>query len=144
MERLTREQIARIFNQEELNPEEVLDLIKDELGIEIDPSLDKETQIDEVFRIYNETLDKLDEKKKEQAQVYSKKKKKVKLTRKDYIQELISKGEYTKDEVIALTDDYFDYEEGKSSRSRVGRVIREMKHEGTIVQDKESGILSTK
>ena len=143
MDRLTRDQIAKIFDKKELNPGEVLELIEKELGIKIDPTLPKEEQIDQVYDIYTDTLDKLDKKKVEHKRK-SKKKKSTSFSRKEYIVELISQNKYTKNELIKMTDEYFDYSPGKSSKSRVSRVIRELKHEGKFNMDKTTGITSIK
>lgn len=141
MERVTRQQIANIFYQEGVDKKEVLATIKKELDIEVDPSLDVEAQIDQVYGIYTETMDQLEKETSEKYAPKPKKGKKVKLSRKDYIIELVSKGEHTRDELVELTDEYFDYDEGKTSRSRVSRVLRELDHEGRLAESEE-GIFS--
>lgn len=148
MERITKEQIAKVFEQDELNPEEILALIEKDLGIKIDPKLPKKDQIDQVYEIYTKTMDELEAKTKEEKKNSKKKKKKssdkpYKLSRKDFVISLIEEGKYTRPELIEVTDKKFDYEEGKSSKGRVAKVIKELKAKGQLSESKE-GILSTK
>jgi len=132
MQRLEKSQIANIFNEDSLDKKEILAVLEKELGIVLDEDLDTEEQIDEVFRIYTETLDKLDEEGTKKFATHTPTGK-VKLSRKEYVLELISKRKYTKEQLIEQTNDYFEYE-GKSSKGRVNRVIRELKHSGTLVE----------
>lgn len=141
MQRIERSQIANIFYEDGADKQEIYDSLKKELGIELDPDMDLEEQIDMVYKTYLDTLDKLDE---EGAKRYAPKTStgKIKLSRKDYIGELISKRKYTRETLIVQANEYFEYDAGKSSKGRVSRVIRELKQAGILVE-LEGGILGT-
>lgn len=142
MERLKKSQIAKIFQDDGIDRKEILRSLKKELGIELDEGLSVEEQVDEVYRIYTETLDKLDE---EGSKEYAPRTAtgKIKLSKKEYIKELISKRKYTRAQLIEEANRYFEYNTENGSKGRVGRVIRELSHSGKLLE-LEGGILGIK
>ena len=136
MDRLTRDDISNIIESPSLSNEEIIQVIKHELNINIDADLTKAEMVEEVFSAYQLALTEIESKK---AQVLadggtnSKPTKVRTKSMKENIIELIDKGKYSKKELIEVIDDIGGYKmRAKSSRTRVGRVIRELDNEGKI------------
>tara|TARA_Y100000296_G_C5109660_1_gene224467 strand:- start:119 stop:565 length:447 start_codon:yes stop_codon:yes gene_type:complete len=136
MDRLTRDDISNIIESPSLSNEEIIQVIKHELNINIDADLTKAEMVEEVYSAYQLALTEI-ETKKAQSKVDSKASNKApkekKKSMKENIIELIEKGKYSKKELIEVIDDIGGYKmRAKSSRTRVGRVIRELNSEGKI------------
>ena len=136
MDKLTRDDISNIIESPTLSNEEIIQVIKHELNINIDADLTKAEMVEEVYSAYQLALTEIESKK---AQVLadtgtnSKPTKVRTKSMKENIIELIDKGKYSKKELIEVIDDIGGYKmRAKSSRTRVGRVLRELDSENKI------------
>jgi len=149
---LTKENIEKLIYSDYLSNEEIIETIKEEMGINIDPNLPKEEMVDEVWRVYQEALEQL-EQKTAKAEVDSsstnrRKKRRSygtsKKTRKDFIIDLISKAEFTRAEVEEQLSEEYNYKvSGKSPKTRVSRVLRELEKKGKLGEE-PNGVLFLK
>jgi len=136
MDKLTRDDISNIIESPTLSNEEIIQVIKHELNINIDADLTKAEMVEEVFSAYQLALSEIETKKAQVIADAGANKKVTKLHKKsmkENIIELIEKGKYSKKELIEVIDDIGGYKmRAKSSRTRVGRVVRELNSEGKI------------
>ena len=160
MSQLTVEDFKEITHSKILSREEISAKIKEELDIDIDPSMDPDAMAEEIFRIYSGALKQIE---KERSQVKkdldkqnsdlrkgrktgSRKSKKGEgvsggTSRKDFILGLIGENKYTKDQILELVAAEFNYEEaGRSPSTRVSKVIRGLNEEGRLLKGPD-GIL---
>ena len=136
MDRLTRDDISNIIESPTLSNEEIIQVIKHELNINIDSDLTKAEMVEEVYSAYQLALTEIESKKAQvsaDAKANSKETKVRTKSMKENIIELIEKGKYSKKELIEVIDDIGGYKmRAKSSRTRVGRVLRELDSENKI------------
>ena len=139
MEKLNRDDIKRIIDSPALSIEEIAKVIRDEMDIVIDTSLDREQIIDEVFKSYNTALldveantqkaDLLKEKK------IAKKNKVPTISRKSVVLDCLQMGCYTQKEIIDEVNTRFGYDiKGTTANMRVGKVVRPLLRAGKIEQ----------
>ena len=142
MQKLTKEEIRNLVDSPKLSTEEIVQVVEEELLIKIDPALDKEEIVDKVFEAYNKAIAEA-EKNKPKA-----KPKKINTSisttpysRKGFIVSKIEEGRYTKPEIIELVSEEFGYSlTGRSPRTRISRVIRELKRANKL-EELADGIL---
>ena len=132
MQALTRDDIAHIINSPLLDNTEIVGVIKDELRVDIDPDLTREEMVEAVFEAYQIALEEVAIKTKEANQeskrVEAKRSgKPEKVSRKQFIINLIEEGKYTKESIVDLVSEEYSYGMvGKKPTTRVGRVLREL------------------
>ena len=136
MEALTRVDIANIINSPLLENDEIVGVIKDELRVDIDPDLTREEMVDAVFEAYQIALQEVAIKTKEakdSKRATSKPLKVRKTSRKQFVVDLITEGKYTKEAIIELVSEEYNYGVvGKKPTTRVGRVLRELNRAGKL------------
>jgi lysine/ornithine N-monooxygenase len=135
MSTLTRDDIKNIIDMPDLSTEEICQVIKKELNIEIEPSLDKSEMVDEVYNAYQLALQEIENKKNE-AKV---EKTKIKVTTgfnttvKEFILNLIKENKHTKKDIIDITNTERGYAaKGSTCKTRVSRVVRELIKQGKL------------
>ena len=149
MQALTRDDIAHIINSPLLNNAEIVGVIKEELRVDIDPDLTREEMVEAVFEAYQVALEevaiKTREAKQETKRAEAKKAgKPEKVSRKQFIINLIEEGKYTKESIVDLVSEEYGYGiTGKKPTTRVGRVLRELNGEDKL-QVLADGILRIK
>ena len=132
MQALTRDDISNIINSPLLDNKEIVGIIKDELRVDIDPDLTRDEMVSAVFEAYQVALEEVAIKTEEAKQEVKIEKakalgKSVKISRKQFIVNLIGEGKYTKESIIDLVSEEYGYGvTGKKPTTRVGRVLREL------------------
>jgi len=132
MQALTRDDIAHIINSPLLDNTEIVGVIKDELRIDIDPDLTREEMVEAVFEAYQIALEEVAIKTKEANQDHKRAEAKrsgkpEQVSRKQFIISLIEEGKYTKESIVDLVSEEYNYGMvGKKPTTRVGRVLREL------------------
>jgi len=141
IEQITREDIDRMLNSPALSIEDIVKIVKDELDIDVDTSLDREQIGDQVYKAYTTALKEVEENKQRANITLQKKRdrKIKKLTAKppasQLVKDMIEQGIYTKDQIVdEITHNYPEkyVNKGKTAGQRVGRVIRELIRGGTV------------
>jgi|19_taG_2_1085344.scaffolds.fasta_scaffold12424_4 hypothetical protein len=143
MQKLTKEEIRNLVDSPKLSTEEIIQVVEEELLIKIDSNLDKDQIVDKVYEAYTEALQTAEKNK-------PKTKKTVKsviptkaYSRKGFIVSKVEEGRYTKAEIIELVSEEFGYSmTGRSPRTRISRVIRELKRANKL-EELADGILRT-
>jgi hypothetical protein len=149
MQALTRDDIAHIINSPLLDNSEIVGVIKDELRVDIDPDLTREEMVEAVFEAYQVALEevaiKTKEANQEKKRVAAKRDGKPEtVSRKQFIINLIEEGKYTKESIVDLVSEEYNYGVvGKKPTTRVGRVIRELNGQDKL-QVLADGILRLK
>jgi len=135
MSTLTRDDIKNIIEMPDLSTEEICQVIKKELNIEIEPTLDKSEMIDEVYNAYQLALQEIENKKNE-AKVEKTKRKVTtgfNITVKEFILNLIKENKHTKKDIIDITNTERGYAaKGSTCKTRVSRVVRELIKQGKL------------
>ena len=119
----------------DLSAEEICDVIKKELNIEIKPSLDKSEMVDEVYNAYQLALQEIENKKNEAKVEKSKRKPTTgfNITVKEFILNLIKENKHTKKDIIDITNTERGYAaKGSTCKTRVSRVVRELIKQGKL------------
>tara|TARA_Y100001972_G_scaffold127843_1_gene186105 strand:- start:132 stop:581 length:450 start_codon:yes stop_codon:yes gene_type:complete len=135
MNTLTRDDIKNIIDMPDLSAEEICDVIKKELNIEIKPSLDKSEMVDEVYNAYQLALQEIENKKNEAKVEKSKRKPTTgfNITVKEFILNLIKENKHTKKDIIDITNTERGYAaKGSTCKTRVSRVVRELIKQGKL------------
>jgi len=149
---LTLEDIQEIVDTEALSNAEVIAIVKEELGIEIDPELDRKEMATAIYDAYNIAItEKVKEdnfrRQQEEKKIQKKMRRESKKgpSRKQFIYDLIAEGKYTREKIIELCNEEFNYntQEGKSSKTRVSRTIRDLNNDGKL-KEAADGRLSLK
>ncbi len=129
MNTLEKEDIRNIIEMPNLSAQEICDVIKKELNIDIKPDISKEDMVDQVYDAYQLALQEIENKKNE-AKVESKKIKTsstFKTTVKEFILNLIKENKHTKKDIIDITNTERGYAaKGATCKTRVSRVVREL------------------
>jgi len=135
MSTLTRDDIKNIIDMPDLSTKEICEVIKKELNIEIEPTLDKSEMIDEVYNAYQLALQEIENKKNE-AKVEKTKIKSTtgfNITVKEFILNLIKENKHTKKDIIDITNTERGYAaKGSTCKTRVSRVVRELIKQGKL------------
>ena len=132
MEMLTKDDINNIIDSPNLTSNEIVDVIKSELNIDIDPGLSRDEMVDEVYDAYQLALQEIENRKQEAAVESGKKTNKVtksgfKRSNKQFIIDLIMENKHTKKDLIDITNSERGYSaRGATCKTRVSRVIREL------------------
>jgi len=139
MEYLTKEDIRSMVTSPNLSNQEILEIIRDELDIKIRDDLSREDMVEEIYTAYQEALVEIEankkatEKHKEKTTAFSPKPTK-KLSRKEFILSLIKEGKYSRELITAKVSEEYNYSlSGKSPKTRISRVIRELDKNGTLL-----------
>ena len=155
IKRLTREDLADIINSPALKIEDVIKVAKDEYDVDVQipegatPKEAKEAAIDQIFDAYNAALIEIESNKyqqKAEKRTNTRKPKKAdgQPSRKQAVIGLIGEGTYTKEALVAKMDaDYGYAAAGKTSKTRVSKVIRELKKSNSLIEAAD-GTLSLK
>ena len=131
MNTLTKEDISNIIDSPNLTSQEICEVIKKELNIDIDSGLSREEMVDSVYDAYQLALQEIENRKAE-AKVETKATKvqgtnSFKTTAKQFIIDLIKEGKHTKKDIIDITNTERGYAaRGNTCKTRVSRVIREL------------------
>lgn len=132
---LTRDDIKNIIEMPDLSAEEICEVIKKELNIDIKPTLDKSEMIDEVYNAYQLALQEIENKKNE-AKVEKTKRTSTtgfNITVKEFILNLIKENKHTKKDIIDITNTERGYAaKGSTCKTRVSRVVRELIKQGKL------------
>lgn len=133
---LTKDDIRNIIEMPGLEREEIVDTIKKELDIVIEPDLTKEEMVDRVYDAYQLALQEI-ENKKDEAKVQSAKVKQTSssfnITVKEFILNLIKENKHTKKDIIDITNTERGYAaKGSTCKTRVSRVVRELIKQGKL------------
>ena len=132
---LTRDDIKNIIEMPDLSAEEICEVIKKELNIDIKPTLDKSEMIDEVYNAYQLALQEIENKKNE-AKVEKTKRTTTtgfNITVKEFILNLIKENKHTKKDIIDITNTERGYAaKGSTCKTRVSRVVRELIKQGKL------------
>jgi len=134
---LTKDDIRNIIEMPGLEREEIVDTIKKELDIIIEPDLTKEEMVDRVYDAYQLALQEI-ENKKDEAKVEASKIKQntsssFNTTVKDFILNLIKENKHTKKDIIDITNTERGYAaKGATCKTRVSRVVRELQKQGKL------------
>jgi hypothetical protein len=135
MNTLEKADIRNIIEMPDLSAQEVCEVIKKELNIEISPTLSKEEMVDEVYNAYQLALQEI-ENKKEEAKVEQSKRSTntaFKTTVKEFILNLIKENKHTKKDIIDITNTERGYAaKGATCKTRVSRVVRELIKQGKL------------
>ena len=134
---LTKDDIRNIIEMPGLEREEIVETIKKELDIIIEPDLTKEEMVDRVYDAYQLALQEI-ENKKDEAKVEASKIKQntgssFNTTVKDFILNLIKENKHTKKDIIDITNTERGYAaKGSTCKTRVSRVVRELTKQGKL------------
>jgi len=137
IERLTREDIARLFESPALTPEQIIAVALEELAVEISPDLSREEMIDVAFDAYNLALV---DAASHSAQMGAEKatntrRSKIggKLSRKQFIIDLISAGGHNKESLLKIVGEEYGYAaKGRTAKTRVSKVLRALKQRNLL------------
>ena len=145
MQRLTKEEIRNLVDSPKLTTDEIVQVVEEELLIKIDPALDKDQIVDKVFEAYTKALNEAESNK---PKAKRSKAKVVTATsaysRKGFIISKLEEGKYTKPEIVELVSEEFGYSmTGRSPRTRISRVIRELKRADKL-EELADGVLRIK
>jgi len=151
---LQKEDFKELIFNPHLDPEELVDILKEEADISINSDLSRQEMLDTVWdeftklrEAYQEEMKNRkndDELIKRRPKSKSSKSSGNKVSRKEFIINLIKEGKHTKPEIIELVSDEFNYaQEGKTPNTRVSKVIKEMKQKG-LLETSADGVLSLK
>jgi len=145
MQKLTKDEIRNLVDSPKLSTEEIIQVVEEELLIKISPNLDKDQIVDKVFEAYNEAIAEAEKHKpkvkpkKVNTQIVN-----SSYSRKGFIVAKIEEGRYTKPEIVELVSEEFGYSiTGRSPRTRISRVIRELKRADKL-DELADGILRIK
>ncbi len=149
---LQKEDFKELIFNPHIEPEELIDILQKEANITVDPDLSREEMLEIVWEefckiraAYQEEIKKQRSdneliKRKPKSQTSSG----VKVSRKEFIVNLIKEGKYTKASILQKVSDEFNYaQEGKTPNTRVSKVIKEMKEKG-LLETSADGVLSLK
>lgn len=130
---LTKDDINNIIDSPNLTSNEICDVIKNELNIDIDPGLSREEMVKEVYDAYQLALQEIENRKAEAAVASGGKAPKAtnksgfKRSNKQFIIDLIQENKHTKKDLIDITNSERGYSaRGATCKTRVSRVIREL------------------
>jgi len=149
---LQKEDFKELIFNPHIEPEELIDILKKEANIDVDPNIIREEMLDIVWEEFCKIRAAYQEEVRNQKsddelikrKPKSKKSSKNKVSRKEFIVNLIKEGKYTKNEILQRVSDEFNYaQEGKTPNTRVSKVIKEMKQKG-FLETSADGVLSIK
>ncbi len=155
VDRLKREDLEKLLRSPALEIHDILKVAKDEfeVEIEVDESLSREETIeqiiDEVFDAYNRATIEVENDKyklKVQKKTRTRKSKSAdgKVSRKEFIINLVSEGKHDKNDIVEIVNEEYGYtKRGRSSKTRVGKTIRELKA-SKVLSEAADGTLSIK
>lgn len=148
IERLTREDIARLFESPALTTEQIITVAREELAVEISPDLSREEMVDAAFEAYNHALidvaSHYTQQRAERATNTRKVKKDGKPSRKQFVINLISAGGHTKESLMKVVDEEYGYTaRGKSPKTRVSKVLRTLNKQN-LLEESADGTFSLK
>jgi hypothetical protein len=140
IKQLTLEDIQEIVDIPSLSNQEVIDMVREELEINIDPKLDRKEMAEAIYDAYMIAItERVKEENFRREQTEKKVAKKMRKeakgpSRKQFILDLITEGKYDRDKIIEMVNEEFNYnvQDGKSSRTRVSRTIRDLTKTGEI------------
>lgn len=140
IKKITREELAKIINSPALKMKDVILVAKEEYDVEVPENSTKEEAIDIIFDAYNTALveietNKYQQKAEKRTNTRKSKSSDGKPSRKQYIIGLIGSGEHTKESLIETVDAEYGYAaEGRTSKTRVSKVIRELKRSKSLTE----------
>jgi hypothetical protein len=143
MEDLTKADIRNIIDSPSLDQGEIISIIKNELKIEIDSDLSREEMVDEVYDAYQLALIEIESKTVDSKVKANKRANKAekKLSKKEFIINLVKEGKYTEAEIRQVLDEEYGWHLlGKSHKTRVSRTLRELRATDKI-KETADGIL---
>src|SRR3990172_8487092 len=136
---LTIEQVREIVNDEELNREDLAEVLRECFGVELPGDMKGESLAEFIFATYQKKADEITSVRRESKLAKAPRKKNVEdpegnVSRAAFIVGLIQQGgRTTRKELEAALDDAFHYTQaGKSPRTRINRVLRNLKAENKI------------
>lgn len=148
-----KEDFKELIFSPHIETEELVEILEKEANIIVESDISREEMLETVWaefcklrEAYNEEADK---QRREESLIKRKPKKssstsKGKVSRKEFIMNLIEEGKHTKAEILEIVSEEFNYaQEGKSPNTRVSKVIKEMKQKGCLHKSAD-GVLSVK
>lgn len=149
---LQKEDFKELIFNPHIESEELVDILQKEANISIAPDLSRGEMLEAVWEEFCKLRAAYQEEVKNQRSddelIKRKPKSKAssgnKVSRKEFIYNLIKEGEYTKAEILQKVSDEFNYaQEGKTPNTRVSKVIKEVKQKG-LLDVSADGVLSLK
>tara|TARA_R100000458_G_scaffold59951_1_gene73197 strand:- start:21501 stop:21965 length:465 start_codon:yes stop_codon:yes gene_type:complete len=148
METLSREDIKAIIGNPSVEDYEVRKIILEELKLKIPDNMSRTEMVDFVYEEYQKALKNIEEKKSEALKsnpVVKKSKVKKssngKITKKEFIINLVKEGCYTRKQLIEKVDDHYGYTlKNKTSKVRVSKVLKEL-HVNLLLELNPAGLL---
>ena len=137
MNTLTKEDISNIIDSPNLTSQEICEVIKKELNVDIDSGLSREEMVDSVYDAYQLALQEIENRKAEAKVESNVKKAKAttgfKTSAKQFIIDLIKERKKKKKDIIDITNTERGYAaRGGTCKTRVSRVIRELTKSGNL------------
>lgn len=150
MENITEEDIRNIIDSPILTDEEIINLVKKEMDIDLDPKASKDEWVKTIYQTYiNAIVEVETRKQKVKAGVVKKREERLnesdkQISRKQYIIDLIGEGIYKKEEITEKVSEEYGYNiTGKSPKTRISRTLRELKSKN-LLEELADGILRIK
>jgi len=149
MEKLTKADISNIIDSPQLSNSDIVQVVQEELNITISENLDRDQMVNEIYKVYTGAIKEI-EKNKDVIDLPKPKTQKTqsidkgKITKKQFIINLIKEGKYHKAEIVETVISEFSYGiTGKSPKTRISKVIRELKAKDQL-DELADGILRLK
>ena len=148
IERLTRDDIARLFESPALTKDQIIAVALEELAIKISPDLSKEEMVDAAFNAYNLALvdvaSHYAQVKAEKATNTRRSKTDGKLSRKQFIINLIGKGGHNKESLLKVVGEEYGYTaKGRTAKTRVSKVLRALRQQN-LLEESADGTFNLK
>ncbi len=140
IKKITREELAKIINSPALKITHIIKMANEEYDVVVPEDATKEEAIDIIFEAYNAAIveietNKYQQRAEKQTRTRKSKSSDGKPSRKQTIINLIASGEHTKESLIETMDVEYGYAaKGKSSKTRVSKVIRELKGSNSLTE----------
>ena len=148
MDKLTKDDIRAIIGNPEVADHEVRKIILEELKLKIPADLSRDAMVDFVYDEYQKALKNIEDKKIEASKENPiikkapvKKQSNGKITKKEFIINLVKEGCYTRKQLIEKVDDHYGYTiNNKTSKVRVSKVLKEL-HVNLLLELNPAGLL---
>ena len=153
IDQLNREDLENLIKSPALELHDIIKVAKEEFEVDIviDESLSKAKMldgvVDQIFEAYNTAIIEVKENKFRERVVKKTRTRKTKsadgkVSRKQFIINLVAEGTHTKTEILDIMDEEYGYKKiGKSAKTRVSKTIRELSSSGTL-EEAADGVLS--
>ena len=146
-EHLQLDDIRGVLCSPAISQQQAIDICQNELGVTVNPELNREEMALAMFEAYNIAMKEAEQNKFKQTfirapkQLTSSSAVPAQKSKKEFITELVSAGIHTREGIMKIMVETYDYGvTNKSPRTRVSKVLRELKKAGRLL-DAADGIL---